>query len=251
MNETYTPGYSPNAVDFMARRSLESHGQFLLPHLKPGLRLLDIGCGPGTISMGLAKMVAPGEVLAVDASARQIEEARRRAKEAGISNIQFQAESVYALPFREGEFDLVFAHALLEHLQEPLAALGEIRRVLKPGGLAAMRSPDWGGFMLAPETPGLDNAIQQYTNLQTGNGGDVRVGRKLPSLLRKAGFNIKQFSASYECYDPPALIGEYLAQRLAAAGAIVEAETLRQWSVHPDAVFAQAWCEIVGNRPTD
>ena len=76
MNETYTPGYAANAVDFMARRSVETHAQFLLPHLKPSLRLLDIGCGPGTISIGLAKAVAPGEVIAVDSGPSQIEEAR-------------------------------------------------------------------------------------------------------------------------------------------------------------------------------
>lgn len=132
-----------------------------------------------------------------------------------------------------------------------MSALREIRRVLKPGGLAALRSPDWGGFIIAPETPGLTAAIQHYRDLQTSNGGDVLVGRKLPGLLRAAGFNTNTFSASYECYEPPGLIGEYLAQRLAAAGATREGEALRQWSRHPDAVFAQAWCEILGQRPPD
>lgn len=160
MSETYTPGYSTNAVDFMARRLAETHAQFLLPHLKPEIRLLDIGCGPGTISIGLAKAVAPGEVIAVDLGTSQIEEARKRASDAGLSNLRFQCESVYSLPFKDGEFDLVFAHAVFEHLKEPVAALREIRRVLKPGGLVALRSPDWGGFIIAPETPGLQIAIK-------------------------------------------------------------------------------------------
>lgn len=248
MNETYTPGYSANAVDFMARRSVETHAQFLLPHLKPGLRLLDIGCGPGTISIGLAKAVAPGEVIAVDLGTSQIEEARKCVSDAGLSNIRFQCESVYSLPFRDGEFDVVFAHAVFEHLKEPMSALREIRRVLKPGGLIALRSPDWGGFIIAPETSGLSAAIQRYTDVQTSNGGDVHVGRKFPGLVRSAGFKTKAFSASYECYESTPLIGEYLALQLAKAGAENEAEALRAWSGHPNAVFAQAWCEVIGVR---
>lgn len=249
MNESYTPGYSANAVDFMARRSVETHAQFLFPYLKHGIGLLDIGCGPGTISVGLAKAVAPGDVIAVDSGTSQIEEARKRASDAGLSNLRFQCESVYSLPFKDGGFDVVFAHAVFEHLKEPVSALHEIRRVLKPGGLVALRSPDWGGFIIAPETPGLSAAIQRYTDIQASNGGDTRVGRKFPGLLRSAGLKTKTFSASYECYESPSLIGEYLAQRLAAADATNEAGALRQWSRHPDAIFAQAWCEIIGTSP--
>jgi ubiquinone/menaquinone biosynthesis C-methylase UbiE len=249
MNETYTPGYSANAVDFMARRSVETHAQFLLPHLKPGIRLLDIGCGPGTISIGLAKAVASGEVIAVDSGTSQIEEARKRALDAGLSNLRFQCESVYSLPFKDVEFDLVFAHAVFEHLKEPVSALREIRRVLKPGGLVALRSPDWGGFIIAPEMPGLQIATKCYTDLQTANGGDIHVGRKFPGLLRIAGLTPKTFSASYECYESAPLIGEYLALRLQTAGAKNEAEAMRQWSRHPDAIFAQAWCEMIGTSP--
>jgi 2-polyprenyl-3-methyl-5-hydroxy-6-metoxy-1,4-benzoquinol methylase len=248
MNENYTPGYSANAVDFMARRSLETHAQFLLPHLKPGIRLLDVGCGPGTITIGLAKAVTPGEVIAVDASSSQIEVARQRALAAGISNVQFQCESVYSLPFNNNEFDVIFAHAVLEHLKDPVAAILELRRVLKPDGLIALRSPDWGGFIVAPETPGLQHALQRYAAIQTHNGGDVHVGRRLPGLLRTAGLKTGTFSASFECYTPPSLIAEYLALRLVTAGAHDEALALREWSRHPDAIFAQAWCEASGTR---
>jgi ubiquinone/menaquinone biosynthesis C-methylase UbiE len=251
MNETYTPGYSANTVDFMSRRSLETHAKFLIPHLKPGIRLLDIGCGPGTITLGLAKAVSLGEVVAVDSGTSQIEAAQKRALNAGLSNLRFQCESVYSLSFKDDEFDVVFAHAVFEHLKEPVAALREIRRVLKPNGLIALRSPDWGGFIVAPETPGLQSALQRYVEIQTGNGGDVQVGRKFPSLLRAAGLKAKTFSASYECYESASLIGEYLAFQLAAAGANNEAHALREWSKHPDAIFAQSWCEIIGIRIMD
>ncbi|MGH7990941.1 MAG: methyltransferase domain-containing protein [Limisphaerales bacterium] len=234
MNETYTPGYSANAVDFMARRSAEKQARFLLPHLKSGQRILDIGCGPGTITLGLAKIVAP------------LKRARQNAAQSKIENVTFIHGSVYELPFANKAFDLVFAHAVFEHLKEPIAALHEIRRVLKPNGLVALRSPDWGGFIVAPETSGLQAAIKCYTDIQTHNGGDIQVGRKFPGLLRAAGLESKIFSAGYECYESAPLIAEYLALQLVKSGAQNEAESLRQWSRHPDAIFAQAWCEIIG-----
>jgi len=133
-------------------------------------------------------------------------------------------------------------------LSSPGDALAELRRVLVPGGLIALRSPDWGGFIVAPDTTGLQSAINCYVEIQTANGGDVRVGRKFPGLLRSAGFTSLVFSATYECYKSPSFIGEYLALRLASSNALAEAEALREWSRHPDAIFAQAWCEILGTR---
>lgn len=115
MNETYTPGYSANAVDFMSRRSAEQQARFLLPHLKSGQRLLDIGCGPGTITLGLAKNVAPGEAVGVDLAENQLSVARQNAMQNKIENIRFVSDSIYELPFANEEFDVVFAHAVFEH----------------------------------------------------------------------------------------------------------------------------------------
>src|ERR1700761_2686748 len=131
MNETYTPGYSTAAVDFMSRRSAERQARFLLPQLKPGQRLLDIGCGPGTITLGLAQAIAPGHVTGLDQAGSQLELAAQNAMARDIHNVRFLPGSIYELPFADGEFDVVFAHAVFEHLQEPLFALREIRRILK------------------------------------------------------------------------------------------------------------------------
>src|SRR4030095_2388966 len=111
----------------------------------------------------------------------------------------FETGSIYALPFADGSFDVVFAHALFEHLREPLKGLAEIHRVLAPDGVVALRSPDWGGFLISPTTPYMQDAIAFDTELQTRSGGDVQVGRKLPGLLREAGFREGEFSATYEC----------------------------------------------------
>ena len=244
--EHYTPGYTQNASDFMARRSAATHAAFLLPRLRDAQRLLDCGCGPGSITGDFARRLPSGWVTGLDREAAQIEIARRRAAEQNLQNVTFVAGSICELPFANGAFDVVFAHAVFEHLASPDLALTELRRVLAPGGLIALRSPDWGGFIVAPETARVQAAISRYEALQTANGGDVHAGRKLPALVRAAGFINIQFSATYECYPSAPLIGDYLALRLEAAKATEEAEALRDWSRDPDAVFAQAWCEVLG-----
>ena len=246
--ENYTPGYSQNASDFMAQRSAQTHAAFLLPHLRDSSRVLDCGCGPGSVTCDFARIVPSGHVTGLDREVSQIERARSHAVSLGLTNATFEVGSIYELPFAHASFDVVFAHAIFEHLSAPDAALAEVRRVLAPAGLLALRSPDWGGFIVAPDTPGLQSAIQRYIELQTTNGGDVYAGRKFPAWLRSAGFTSISFSATYECYQSPPVIGEYLALRLASSDARAEAESLREWSRHPDAIFAQAWCEILGTR---
>lgn len=246
--ENYTPGYTKNASDFMAQRSAQTHAAFLLPHLRDSARVLDCGCGPGSVTCDFARIIPTGHVTGIDREASQIERAQSDAASRQLTNVTFRVGSIYELPFPDSSFDVVFAHAVFEHLSSPSAALAEVHRVLAPGGLVALRSPDWGGFIIAPDTPGLRSAIQRYTEIQTANGGDVQAGRKFPGLLRTAGFTSLSFSATYECYQLPPFIGEYLALRLASSEALAEAEALRVWSRHPDAIFAQSWCEILGTR---
>jgi len=123
MAESYTPGHTPNATDFMSKRSLESHGQFFLPSLAPGLSDLDCGCGPGTLTLDIAARVAPAKVWGVDVGSSQVETARDNAARRAVSNVEFQEADCYSLPFAEATFDRVFSHALLEHLREPQKAV--------------------------------------------------------------------------------------------------------------------------------
>src|SRR5579859_5587718 len=131
---TYTPGYSAPVLSLMAQRTAETHAGFFLPKLIAGWRVLDAGCGPGTITLGVARKVAPGRVTGIDAEDSQFSKAREQGEREDL-NIEFQKASVYELPFPDGSFNAVFSHALLEHLSDPGAALAELRRVLKPGGL--------------------------------------------------------------------------------------------------------------------
>lgn len=250
-SETYTPGYTENAVQFMAGRTAAEHAAFFLPYLRPGLSLLDCGCGPGVITLGLAEAVAPGLAVGFDLEIGQTEPVQQVGQARGLTNLQFRQGVVYELPFEAASFDRVFAHALLEHLAEPARAIAEMRRVLKPGGLIGLCSPDWGGFIVAPASPEVEAAIAFYQQLQSQNGGDVQAGRKLGSLLAEVGFSQIKLSARYECYTNRDRIAEYLAQRIErAAGAGQEAkqlaQALRAWAGQPFGLFAQSWVSAVG-----
>lgn len=139
--ESYTPGHSQNATDFMSRRTVHSHGQFFLSHLISGVSVLDCGCGPGSITLGIAALVAPGRVVGVDFGSGQVERARSGAARAGAGNATFQSADCYSLPFADSSFDRVFSHALMEHLSHPRRATKELYRVLKPGGVIGVCSP--------------------------------------------------------------------------------------------------------------
>lgn len=145
---------------------------------------------------------------------------------------------------------MVFSHALLEHLGEPARAVAEFSRVLRPGGVLAVCSPDWGGFLLAPPSDELAGAIAAYTSLQTRNGGDVCAGRKLPGLLSEAGCEDIQPLARYEIYESLELIGNYLALQLEGEGESTHASTLREWARCLYGMFAQAWVSCTGRKPT-
>lgn len=245
---SYTPGHGRLATDFMAARSLPSHGGFFLPFLTPGVTVLDCGCGPGTITLGIADRVAPGRVVGVDAGPSQVERAVAAAARAGAGNVSFRAADVHALPFGDGTFDRVFCHALLEHVRDPVRALGELRRVLVPGGVIGVCSPDWGGFILAPPSPTLARAVEAYTGLLTRHGGDPHAGRKLGSHLAAAGFAEVRMAARFECYPSPAVVCDYLAAQLEAAGDAPAADAWRAWA-REGAMFAQAWVSATGRRP--
>jgi SAM-dependent methyltransferase len=246
--DVYTPGHSQNATDFMAKRSLESHGAFFAPYLARGLTVLDCGCGPGSITFGIAAACAPATVVGIDFGTTQIDHARAAAEARGIGNAEFRTADCYALPFADSSFDRVFSHALMEHLSDPAKAIGEMHRVLKPGGIAGVCSPDWGGFVLAPPSSALTAALDAYTALQSKNGGDVQVGRKLGSLLSAAGFANVTMTARYECYPSLAVIGEYLALQLERAGESTAATTFRAWSRASGGMFAQCWVSAIGSK---
>ena len=251
MNEVYTPGYSEQALAFMSRRRLDPNGAFFKPFLQPGIAVLDCGCGPGTITCDIAQAIAPGRVVGLDAGADQLDIARRHAAQRGMANVVFRQGNVYELPFPDGTFDAVFSHALLEHLSDVQRAVNEFYRVLKPGGVAGVCTPDWGAFIVTPETPAVRAAFQAYTALQDRNGGDVRTGRKLADYLTHAGFEGIRSQSRFENYEPLTTIGDFLAVNLEEAGDSVSAATWRSWARGPYGMFSQAWVWCTGHRPKE
>lgn len=245
----YTPGYTENAVQFMARRTTAKHAAFFTPHLRPGWALLDCGCGPGAITCDLARLVAPGQTIGVDAAESQVKEAELRATAEGLGHVRFRMAAAEALPFPDDSFDAVFSHALFEHLPNASAVAKELLRVLRPGGLAGIRSPDWGGFVLFPNDREVDGALAAYREIQESGGGDTQMGRKLGSILNRAGFTEVETGGEFEFYADREWIANYLALRLEKGKKTKEADALRIWSRHPDSLFAQAWFHAVGKKP--
>ncbi|MCI0440652.1 MAG: class I SAM-dependent methyltransferase [Chloroflexi bacterium] len=198
----YTHGHSEDITRYMGRRNASTNAAFLIPYLEVGMSLLDCGCGPGTITLGLAETVSPGEVAGIDFAENQIERARASAAEKGISNTRFEVGNVYELPFADNSFDVVFCHTLLEHLKEPHRALSEMYRVLKPGGVIGVSEGDRGNNVFWPDDHPLLKYFDLLIELVRHNGGDPFVGRKLKSLLSQAGFASLRASASCESYEP-------------------------------------------------
>ncbi|MEZ5208347.1 MAG: methyltransferase domain-containing protein [Acidimicrobiales bacterium] len=186
MRETYTHGHHESVLRSHTWRTAENSAGYLLDHLRPGMDLLDVGCGPGTITLDLARRVAPGRVVGVDASDAVIAEAQARATETG-SAATFAVGDVYALDAEDRSFDVVHAHQVLQHLADPVAALRELRRVVRADGVVACRDSDYAAFVWAPTDPApgpLERAVPRRHAGQRRRGGrpgaTCSVGRRRP-----------------------------------------------------------------------
>jgi 2-polyprenyl-3-methyl-5-hydroxy-6-metoxy-1,4-benzoquinol methylase len=200
----YTHGHHESVLRSHQRRTAEDSAAYLLPHLKSGMSVLDIGCGPGTITADLAILVAPGPVLAVDQVADVLETARAEAHRRNLSNISFGTADVHRLDFPDDAFDVVHAHQVLQHVADPVQALREMRRVCRPGGIVAVRDADYAGFIWFPQLPALDIWRDAYRQAAVANGGEPDAGRRLLSWALAAGFDDVTPTGSVWCYATPA-----------------------------------------------
>lgn len=196
----YTHGHHESVLRSHQRRTAEDSAAYLLSHLKPGLSVLDIGCGPGTITGDLAARVAPGPVLAVDMFADVLTVARAEIQRRNLSNVSFAAADVHKLDFPDDAFDVVHAHQVLQHVADPVQALREMRRVRRPGGVVAARDADYAGFVWFPRLPALDLWLDLYEKAARANRGEPDAGRHLLSWALHAGFDDITPTGSLWCY---------------------------------------------------
>ena len=240
-SDTHIPYvHGSNAIEQrrLETRTAATAAAFFLPHLRPGMRLLDCGCGVGSITVGLAEAVAPGEVIGVDLQPAQIERAGFVAAERCVGNVRFEIGSVYELAYPDASFDASFAHTLLFHLREPLQALREMRRVLKPGGVVGVADDDRGTFIHYPERPLISELHHLFWQVIRHHGGNPFTGRQKRRLLLEAGFSRVVASPTFAPGGAQGWANERKLEAMAAA--VVE------WGEHPDAYAAAMGVAAVG-----
>jgi SAM-dependent methyltransferase len=263
---TYTHGHHESVLRSHTWRTAENSAAYLIPHLRPGQSVLDVGCGPGTITADLARLVAPGPVLGLDASAEVIAQADAAAAGWGLDNLHFGTGDIFALDYPDASFDVIHAHQVLQHLAEPVAALVELRRVLRPGGVLAARDSDYGAFGWSPRLPELDRWLALYLAVTERNGHDARIGPALLGLAHRAGFEQVEVSSSTWTYAEPDTRqwwGGIWADRVrysrlaeqAVEYGLADSEELEHlaqgflaWADSPDAIFIVPCTEILARN---
>jgi SAM-dependent methyltransferase len=244
--ETYTHGHHESVLRSHRWRTAANSAAYLLPHLRPGQDLLDVGCGPGTITVDFAGLVMPGRVVGIDAVEDPLPIARAAAADTGLTNVSFQVGDVYALPFDDASFDVVHAHQLLQHLADPVAALVEMGRVCRPGGIVAARDVDTASIAWFPVGPVLDRWRELYGQVARANGGEPDAGRRLLAWAHAAGFTDVTASASLWCYATPderEWWGSLWADRLTSASFADRALAFGLTDRDELALIAAAWHE--------
>ncbi|MFM9372282.1 class I SAM-dependent methyltransferase [Streptomyces sp. Da 82-17] len=184
----YTHGHHASVLRSHTWRTAANSAAYLLGELKPHMAVLDVGCGPGTITADLAALVPEGRVTGVDAAPGILDRARATAAERGLDNVEFAVADVHALDFPDATFCVAHAHQVLQHVGDPVQALRELRRVVKPGGIVAVRDSDYAAMTWYPQVPGLDDWHGLYQRVARANGGEPDAGRRLKSWALEAGF---------------------------------------------------------------
>lgn len=201
--DTYTHGHADSVLASHRWRTAENSAGYLLPHLRHGLSLLDVGCGPGTITVDLARLVAPGTVIGLDIAEAPLGEARQLAAAAEVP-VEFRVGDVYRLPLTDDSVDVVHAHQVLQHLTDPVAALREMARVCRPGGVIAVRDVDYAATTWFPADDGLDAWLRLYSQVARRNQAEPDAGRRLRSWSHAAGLRDFTATTSSWCYSTDA-----------------------------------------------
>lgn len=261
----YLHGHHVSVLRSHRRRTAANSAAYLLPHLRPGQRLLDVGAGPATITADLAEIVGPQGVVALEVSESALEVTRAGLAERGLTQVGLQVGDAQALPFADSSFDVVHAHQVLQHLGDPVQALRELARVTRRGGVVATRDSDYGGFTWHPATPALDTWLEHYQRLARGLGAEPDAGRHYRAWARAAGLSDVTITTSVWTYADVESVrwwGGLWAERSLASDFATRALALgveptvlesiaagwRAWAADPDALFTVPSTELLA-RP--
>lgn len=249
-----------------AKRTAEKEAAFFLPLLHPAMRLIDVGCGPGSITAGLASRVTPGETIGIDASTSVIDTARSL-RDPSLTSLAFEVGSIYEPRFAAESFDAIFAHQVLQHLRRPVDALLQMRNLLTPGGVIGVREADWGSMTFYPENEGMRRFLHMYYELAHRNGGEPNAGRHMRRWFREAGFGETQITTSTTSYADAGATREWantyaertlhsnLADKALEYGLATRSDlesmaaAWRTWGDHPDALCCFSHSEVVARTP--
>ncbi|GAA4805149.1 class I SAM-dependent methyltransferase [Tomitella cavernea] len=261
----YTHGHHESVLRSHTVRTAADSAAYLLPHLRSGMALLDVGSGPGTITADLAEAVAPGRVTAVEATDQAMALTRATCAARGV-DVRCLVSDAHRLELPDGAFDVIHAHQVLQHVGDPVQALREMRRVCRPGGVVAVRDADYAGFTWFPRLPELDRWLELYRRAAWANGGEPDAGRRLPAWARAAGFAEVDTSSSTWCFADPEsrawwggmwaerILRSAIATQLAGAGWATRAELEEisaawlRWADDPDGVLVVPHVEVLARR---
>jgi ubiquinone/menaquinone biosynthesis C-methylase UbiE len=194
--DTYTHGHQESVLRSHRWRTAENSAGYLLPFLEPGASLLDVGCGPGSLTIDLAGRVAPGRAIGIDLSAEVITEAMAAAGAANRANVSFVAGDFRSETLEPASFDIVHAHQVLQHLSDPVGALERMGRLARPGGIVAVRDSDYSAMVWTPSSPMLDRWREIYLQVTRHNKADATAGRWLLAWSHQAGFGNVTYTTS-------------------------------------------------------
>jgi ubiquinone/menaquinone biosynthesis C-methylase UbiE len=265
--DTYTHGHQEAVLRAHRWRTAENSASHLLPRLRSGLRVLDVGCGPGTLTADLARRVAPGEVVGIDLVDSVVDEARAHAAGEGVTNLTFVSGDFRDAGLEAASFDVVHAHQVLQHLGEPVPALAAMARLARPGGIVAARDADYSAMTWAPDSALLDRWREVYLAVTRHNGAEPNAGRWLLRWAHAAGLTDVTYTTSTWTFATPAdrewwgglwaerIVGSSLAQQAVRYGVATPAELARiaegwrEWAAQPDGVFFVVHGELLAGAP--
>ncbi|TFK54875.1 UbiE family methyltransferase [Heliocybe sulcata] len=201
----YTHGHHGSVLRSHSWRTATNSCAYLLPLLKPDMVILDVGCGPGTISVDLARFVPQGRVVGLEATPDPLNQGRAFAQEKGITNVEWVVGDAHKLAFPDNTFDVVHAHAVTQHLGDPVQAFREMLRVTKPGGIIANRETDLAAMTWYPEVEGMREWHEMFIRASRANGGEPNAGRRLHVWAKEAGIDPTCITKTVSgwCYSTP------------------------------------------------